>query len=465
VIWGHAEQFAQASIKDFRIDDIFTDLHILERAVDGSKKPSNLKLQFLRFITKSFSDELKIGDGGCGQVYKGILPNGIIAVKKLLNSHTIDEKMFHQEVMSMMMVMHKNTVRLLGYCSHTEEKAIEMSGKIIMVEMRERLLCLEYVSNGSLENHLTDELGGLEWHTRYQIIIGICEGLHHLHKEKHIVHMDLKPANILLDKHMVPKISDFGLSRLDDKSRTMSADRLISPGYCSPEYLHHGRRSAKSDIYSLGVIIMELVTGSKNRPCITKVLRRWKHRWNKSAKDTPLGYKEVAKCLDLAQRCVQTDPADRPDIWDIISDLNDKDSTDVPSNTAECSKLEDMLGIEPLRRHVSLELNKQVSCSVELSNDTDDFFAFRVSTTSLRPYSIQPNKDIVPPGSKCSLTITLEALEKAPPPHQRRDEFSVQSTRVDGGLTATDITGGLFSIEHPGKVVDEVNFVVVLDAP
>ena len=77
--------------------------------------------------------------------------------------------------------------------------------------------------------YFADELGGLEWHTRYQIIIGICEGLHHLHKEKHIVHMDLKPANILLDKHMVPKISDFGLSRLDDKSRTMSADRLISP--------------------------------------------------------------------------------------------------------------------------------------------------------------------------------------------------------------------------------------------
>ena len=94
------------------------------------------------------------------RVFKqGILPNRIIAVKKLLNSHTIDEKMFHQEVMSMMMVMHKNTVRLLGYCSHTEETAIEMSGKIIMVEMRERLLCLEYVSNGSLENHLTGMKG------------------------------------------------------------------------------------------------------------------------------------------------------------------------------------------------------------------------------------------------------------------------------------------------------------------
>jgi len=74
----------------------------------------------------------------------------------------------------------------------------------------------------------SDELRGLEWHTRYQIIYGICEGLHYLHKEKHIIHMDLKPANILLDDDMVPKITDFGLARLDDKSRTMSADRLCS---------------------------------------------------------------------------------------------------------------------------------------------------------------------------------------------------------------------------------------------
>jgi len=73
-----------------------------------------------------------------------------------------------------------------------------------------------------------DELRGLDWHTRYQIIKGICEGLHHLHKENHIIHMDLKPSNILLDDQMVPKIIDFGLSRLDDKSRTMTVERLIT---------------------------------------------------------------------------------------------------------------------------------------------------------------------------------------------------------------------------------------------
>lgn len=91
---------------------------------------------------------------------------------------------------------------------------------------------LWYISKGGLENYLSDELRGLEWSTRYQIIRGICEGLYYLHKEKHMIHMDLKPANILLDDNMLPKITDFGLSRIDDKSKTLSAVRLLSLGYC-----------------------------------------------------------------------------------------------------------------------------------------------------------------------------------------------------------------------------------------
>ncbi|CAL4899286.1 unnamed protein product [Urochloa decumbens] len=444
-----------------------SQLKVLEHTVAGREPPSNLSLTLLQLITNSFSEELIIGRGGCGVVYKGILTNGIIAVKKLSNSHTFDDKMFHQEVKSMMMVNHRNAVRFLGYCSHTEEKAMKLEGTVIMAQIRERLLCFEYIGNGSLDNHLTDELRGLEWHTRYQIIHGICEGLHHLHKEKRIIHMDLKPANILLDDHMVPKITDFGLSRLDDKSQTTSAQRLLSLGYCAPEYLHHGKRSAKSDIYSLGVIILELVTGSKQMPCTTKVLRRWKHRWNKSTKDVQPGYKQVAKCLDFARRCIQMDPADRPNIWDVISDLNEMDSSDVHIiDVTECLELGDMLGIEPLEIHLAFEPNKQISSSVELTNDTDDYFAFRITTTSLRPYCIDTDKDILPlpPRSKCSITITLQALEKAPPRNQCRDEFSVQSTRVDRSLTVTELTGDLFG-EHSGKVVDDVNLVIVLDAP
>ncbi|KAJ1261656.1 hypothetical protein BS78_09G047200 [Paspalum vaginatum] len=445
-----------------KTEDVHKELKMLECILDETMNPSNLKLPTLQYITKKFSHDLKIGNGGCAEVYRGILQNGIIAVKRLFRNRTIEDKMFHQEVKSLMMVNHKNVVRFLGYCSHTEEQAFKSGdGKFLMAEIRERLLCFEYMTKGSLENYLTDELRGLGWQTRYQIIKGICDGLHHLHIN-HVIHMDLKPANILLDNNMVPKITDFGLSRFDDRSQTLSSDRLLSLGYCAPEYQRDGKMSSKSDIYSLGVIIQELVTGSRKEPNITKVHRRWKHRWNKSAMDAQLGYKQVANCLDLARRCTQMDPTDRPNIWGIISDLNEMDSTDVDiSDATECLELEGMLGIEPLEIYLPFELNKQIACSVELTNDTDDHFAFRIATTSLRPYCIEANKGILPPRSKSSVTITLQALEMAPPDNHCRDEFIVQSTRVDGSLTAMDIGGGMFR-EEQGKVVDTVNLTIVL---
>ncbi|XP_066391523.1 probable serine/threonine-protein kinase PBL25 [Miscanthus floridulus] len=452
-------------------EDIYIGRDVLERIVDGSEKPSNLKFLLLQLITKFFSDELKLGHGGCGVVYKGILGNRIIAVKRLSSSHTIEDRMFYQEVQSLMRVKHQNIVHFLGYCSHTEEQALELSGNLVMAQLRERLLCFEYINNGSLRDILTDELRGLDWHTRYQIIKGICEGLHHLHKENHIIHMDLKPSNILLDDQMVPKIIDFGLSRLDDKSRTMTVERLITLGYCAPEYQDHGKMSPKSDIYSLGIIVKELVTGSKEKPSIPKVLRRWKHRWNKSANRTPplLWYKQVSKCLELAIRCTDTKPTNRPDIWDIICELNKVDSGSDVSDAAEWLELEGMIGVEPLEIHLPLQLNKKISCSIELSNnETNGYdFAFMISTTSLRPYCMDPDRGIVPLGSKCSITITLQELEREPPHDYCRDEFSVQSTRVYGNHASSmdmDITQDVFN-EEPGKVVDNVDLIVVLDVP
>ncbi|VAI93752.1 unnamed protein product [Triticum turgidum subsp. durum] len=241
------------------------DHEILEHILAGREKPTNLSFTLLKNITENFSDDREIGNGGSATVYKGVLPNGNVAVKRIRNSHSINDALFYREVDSLLNIEHKNVVRFLGFCANTYQTAIQIKGskQHIYAEVRERLLCFEYISNGSLQKYITDELRGLEWNTRYGIIRGICEGLYHLHKEKQIYHMDLKPDNILLDNDMVPKITDFGLSRLDEKTKTMNEYRPGSLGYCAPEYLHQGKMSFKSDMYGLGMIIIQLVTGEK----------------------------------------------------------------------------------------------------------------------------------------------------------------------------------------------------------
>ncbi|XP_066339311.1 uncharacterized protein [Miscanthus floridulus] len=455
--------------------DRTSELEALEHILAKTKKPCNLSLSLLKVITKNFSNTCKIGHGGCGEVYKGVLPNGgIVAVKRLFENYTMEDKMFGREVKSMMLVEHNNIVRFLGYCSDTQGHASSsQEGNFVIAEKRERLLCFEYINNGSLENHITDELRGSEWHTRYQIIKGICMGLDYLHNKKGIIHMDLKPPNILIDDHMVPKISDFGISRLDGKSQTMST-RLFSPGYSAPEYLFDGERSFKSDIYSLGMIIIETVTGSKENPNIAKVLRRWRHRWNKSSKYTPLGHQQVTKCLQLALRCRQQEPKHRPCILDIIRELDKVytggaqqiiDDTEFTSQQITQTFMNDMLGIEPLEIHIPSAPDMDISCSIELTNDTNNYIAFWIPINILRiPYFVRPDKGVIPPQSNCSVTITFQAQGKEPPHHHGK-EFCVKSTLGHENLTSMDITEEMFNEEEPDKIVDEVHLSVRFDKP
>ncbi|KAK3136632.1 hypothetical protein QOZ80_5BG0439740 [Eleusine coracana subsp. coracana] len=123
-----------------------------------------------------------------------------------------------------------------------------------------------------------------------------------------------------------------------------------------------------------------------------------------------------------------------------------------------------MIGVQPLETRVHFELNKQISCSIQVANGTDDYFAFSVSRCSLRPYNIYPSTGIVRPRSNFSIIIALQPLKKAPVEEQCKDEFTVQSTRVEECLEATDITGDIFH-EGPGRVVDQVDFTVVLVVP
>ncbi|KAM0929201.1 hypothetical protein ACQ4PT_001775 [Festuca glaucescens] len=248
----------------------------------------------------------------------------------------------------------------------------------------------------------------------------------------------------------------------------MTVNRFLSLGYCAPEYLYGGRMSVKSDIYSLGVIIIELVTGHKSIPDQNNVLRRWRHRWKKSAKETPLGYQQVTKCIEIGLRCQENDPYRRPFIGDIlhdiieIEDISGQNSNTSGSTTAEISPYmeDDMLGIEPLQLHFPFELNKQISCSLQLTNMTDSYIAFSVQTASPLQYYTHPNKDIVPPRSKFTIDITLQPQKNAP---RHADGFIVRSTKVNDGLVAEDITTEIFNREA-GNVVDEVNLDVIFNA-
>ncbi|KAF7081842.1 hypothetical protein CFC21_085749 [Triticum aestivum] len=250
--------------------------------LDARAEPTDLPLSLLREITNGFSDDLQIGNGGFAVVYKGMLGKGMVAVKRLSERFDIKEIKFNEEVSCLLNVKHKNIVRFLGYCSDTQGIMMNYEGKNVLADVRQRLLCFEYLAKGSLDKYITGPSCGLEWRKRYLIIKGVCEGLYYLHVKQRIVHLDLKPANILLDDNMAPKIADFGLSRrFDEKqSRDFTSKLMGTLGYLAPEFLS-GEITFKLDIYSLGVIIIEILTGKKGYHDVEDVLGM---SWNRLAK-------------------------------------------------------------------------------------------------------------------------------------------------------------------------------------
>ncbi|XP_048550854.1 cysteine-rich receptor-like protein kinase 44 [Triticum urartu] len=307
---------------------------------DQSPTPHDIPLQYLKEITNNFSDERILGQGGYGVVYKGVQQNGeAIAVKKIVSFLMSSQKQFENEVYHLMMLKHRNIVRFVGYCYETKNECLEYKGKYVFAEMVEKLICLEYMPNGSLDKYISDESSGLNWSTRYKIIEGICYGLHHLHTEidKPIIHLDLKPSNILLDDGMVPKITDFGLSRLFGQQTICTSSRDGTFGYMAPEFLHGGTMTPKSDIFSLGVLILEVITGHRDYPDVTRTpsddfieltVEKWRNVLQRSR-----GYgsletccEQIKKCLQVGLLCVNPDRAKRPPITNIIGVLQESES-------------------------------------------------------------------------------------------------------------------------------------------
>ncbi|RCV21820.1 hypothetical protein SETIT_4G168500v2 [Setaria italica] len=330
---------------------------------NGSSEPCNLPLEYLRNITNNFSDERLLGEGGFGKVYKGVLQNGETIAEKKLNSSIpgVTDRQFENEAYHLMRLRHPNVVLLTACCSETENTYVEYNGKYICAEKSERLLCLEYMPKGSLRGYLSDEFSGLSWDTRYKIIEGICYGLHYLHEEWQlnapIVHMDLKPANILLDNNMVPKIADFGLSRLfsEEKTWTCTTSRDGTLGYMAPEYINRGLITTKSDIFSFGVIIIEIVTGHRDYPDETEIssqefieliINNWRNSLEKSQCYTSFenDCQKIRRCIQIGLLCVKLDRSKRPTTSQIIKMLHE------PEGAASAKRKESAsLRIEEMR--------------------------------------------------------------------------------------------------------------------
>ncbi|XP_019174807.1 PREDICTED: cysteine-rich receptor-like protein kinase 10 [Ipomoea nil] len=292
----------------------------------------------IQAITNYFSPDNKIGEGGCSSVYKGRFPDGQeVAVKRLSSSSRQGDVEFKNEVALVAKLLHRNLVKLLGFCLHGEEK----------------ILVYEFVSNKSLNYFLFDpeKKHLLNWSTRFKIIVGIARGLLYLHEDSplKIIHRDLKASNVLLDGDMNSKISDFGLARVFMADQTQeNTNRVIGTyGYMSPEYVKHGLFSVKSDVFSFGVILLEIITGKRNNSLSMKstgakdlLSYAWKH-WREDRAlemvDQSLrglySRDEVIQCMNVGLLCVQEDVDERPTMANVVLMLNSFSATRrTPSN-------------------------------------------------------------------------------------------------------------------------------------
>ncbi|KAL3627560.1 hypothetical protein CASFOL_028923 [Castilleja foliolosa] len=282
------------------------------------------KLSTIKAATANFSDDAKLGKGGFGVVYKGKLLNGReIAVKRLSQSSEQGNKEFKNEVLLLANHQHRNLVRLLGYC----------------IEGNERLLIYEFVQNSSLDLFIFDptKRASLDWIKRFKIIMGIAKGIHYLHEDSglKIIHRDLKPSNVLLDGAMNPKIADFGMARLFVQDETQGITNKVAGthGYMAPEYIMHGQFSVKSDVFSFGVMLLEIITGKRNHcrdeneeNLLSIVWKKWCEGTTTDVVDPMVrsssDFPAIIRGIHIGLLCVQENEANRLTMTSIIMMFN-----------------------------------------------------------------------------------------------------------------------------------------------
>ncbi|XP_051118129.1 probable serine/threonine-protein kinase PBL22 [Andrographis paniculata] len=298
------------------------------KEIDNAKTAAQcFTLKELSSATQNFRESNLIGEGGFGCVYKGQLESGMIVAVKQLNpdGHQGNQE-FIVEVLMLSLLHHPNLVNLIGYCADGEQ----------------RLLVYQFMPMGSLENHLFDLEPGrkpLSWSTRLKIAVGAARGLEYLHCQTSppVIYRDLKSSNILLDEDFNVKLSDFGLAKLGPVGdKTHVSTRVVGTyGYCAPEYAMSGKLTLKSDIYSFGVVLLELITGRKaidfSRRNGEQNLVVWTRPYLRDRRNLfdivdPLlegeySAKSMKHLIAITTMCLQANANARPGISDIVDAL------------------------------------------------------------------------------------------------------------------------------------------------
>ncbi|XP_022735692.1 probable LRR receptor-like serine/threonine-protein kinase At5g37450 [Durio zibethinus] len=276
----------------------------------------------LEAATSGFNNTTQVGQGGYGKVYRGILANGaVVAIKRAQQGSMQGQIEFITEIELLSRVHHRNLVSLVGYC----------------IEQGEQMLVYEFMPNGSLRDLLSDRCRHtLSFPMRLRIALGSAKGILYLHTEADppIIHRDIKANNILLDFKFTPKVSDFGISRLAPVPDAEGASAHVStvvkgtPGYLDPEYFLTHKLTEKSDVYSLGIVFLELLTGmlpiSHGRNIVREVYGACQSGLMFSIIDRSMGSyssESIKKFMALALKCCQDDPKERPTMLEVVREL------------------------------------------------------------------------------------------------------------------------------------------------
>ncbi|KAL6553320.1 hypothetical protein OROGR_007162 [Orobanche gracilis] len=322
-------------------------------------RPYTFSYSELKTATDDFNPANKLGEGGFGPVYKGTLEDGrVVAVKQLSVASHQGKSQFMAEIATISAVQHRNLVILYGCC----------------IEGDKRLLVYEYLVNKSLDQQLfgdracSEEKNSidlprngtgskslfLDWATRYDICLGVARGLTYLHEESRlrIVHRDVKASNILLDSGVAPKISDFGLAKLYNDKKTHISTRVAGTiGYLAPEYAMRGHLTEKADIFSFGVVALEIIAGRPNSdPSLEDdkiYLLEWAWSLHENNREIELvdptlhqyDADEVRRIIGIALLCTQASPAVRPPMSRVVALLSG--DIEVPSVTTRPGYLTD----------------------------------------------------------------------------------------------------------------------------